>query len=88
MYAIRSYYEFPDAFAAEIDNGHMRDVEDTCALAHGMMLFFLRPVVQRHVPATEIDDACAGLDVFVVITSYSIHYTKLYEGRNLHTLAL
>ena len=34
-----------------------------CVATHRMMLLDLRAVVDRHVPAGEVDHACAGGDV-------------------------
>ena len=47
----------------EIDNRHVRDIKHTGIATDGMMLIDLRPVMQRHVPATEIDNARIGGDV-------------------------
>ena len=54
------------ALTREIDNRHVRDVEDPRVAAHGVVFFFLRAVMQRHVPAAEVDDARVGGDVLVV----------------------
>ena len=57
--------EFAHARAVQIDDGHVRDVENAGALAHRVVFVFLRTVVQRHVPATKIDDsgACGHVPV-------------------------
>jgi hypothetical protein len=53
----------PDAGALEIDDAHVRDVEDTGAAAHRVMLGNLGAVLQRHVPAAEIHHPGAKLVV-------------------------
>ena len=54
--------------AARIDHAHVRHVEDAGVAAHRVVLFDLRAVVDRHVPAAEIDHARAVLDMQVIKT--------------------
>ena len=65
--------EVPSALTCEIDDRHVRHVEDPGILPYGKVLFFLRTIVQRHIPATEIDDACTGFNVLVVMRSLCAH---------------
>jgi hypothetical protein len=44
----------------------MRNIKNTSVPANGVMLFFLRTVMQRHIPAAKIDDASTGINVFFV----------------------
>ena len=67
--------EFANALAREIDDRHVRYVEHAGTLANGEMLLFLRTIVQRHVPAAEIDDTRAGFDVLVIERSFQTHST-------------
>ncbi len=57
----------------EIDDAHVRDVEDAGGAAHGVVLADLRAVLDGHVPAAEIDEAGAQLVVKVVKRSASSH---------------
>ena len=43
----------------EVDHAHVRDVEHAGGAAHGVVLADLRAVVDRHVPAAEVDHAGA-----------------------------
>jgi hypothetical protein len=43
-----------------VDHAHVRDVEHARVATHGVVLVDLRAVVQRHVPAAEIDHARTG----------------------------
>ena len=52
--------------AARVDDAHVRDVEHAGVAAHRVVLLDLRAVVDRHVPAAEIDHAGAQLDVQVI----------------------
>ena len=56
--------------AGQIDDRPVRDVEYARVLAHRMMFLFLRTVVQRHIPTTEIDDARAGSNVSIIKWSF------------------
>ena len=47
------------ARAAQVDDAHVRDVEHAGVAPHRVVLFDLRAVVERHVPAGEIDHARA-----------------------------
>ena len=49
------------AVAVQVDHGHVRDIEHPGAAAHDVVLVDLRTVVQRHVPAAEIDHLGAQL---------------------------
>ena len=51
--------------AGHVDVEHVRDIEHAGILAHGVVLFQLRAIGQRHVPAAEVDHSGAGGDVFV-----------------------
>ena len=51
--------EIARAGAFEVDDAHVRDVEHAGVAAHRVMLVDLRAVVDRHVPAAEIDHARA-----------------------------
>ena len=61
------------AITCEVDNCHVRHVEYTGFVADCVMFLFLRAVVDRHVPATEVDDACAGLEVLFVQWCFQSH---------------
>jgi hypothetical protein len=43
--------------ASEVEGEHVRDVEHAGIAAHGVVLLDLRAVVDRHVPAGEVDHA-------------------------------
>ena len=62
------------AVAAQVDHAHVRDVEHARVAAHGMVLLDLRAVVDRHVPAAEIDGAGARSHVRVVERSAQTHF--------------
>jgi hypothetical protein len=66
--------KFPGPLTGEVHDGHVRYVEDAGMLPYGVVLFLLRAVVQRHVPATEIDDARAGSDVLIKKRRFFCHY--------------
>ena len=70
MYAIRSYYDDPDLLAFGQDH-----------------LGLGRPVFQPDLIPHQLDDLGLGGGPYpaldFVITSYSIHYTKLYETGQL-----
>ena len=73
-------------------------VEDACGAANGVVLADLRAVLDRHIPAAEIDDAGAQLVVKIVKRSASTHiWTSRSQracgqarankkGRQAHTL--
>ena len=70
MYAIRSYYAFfeplgMNAFGEQVEAGQSQEVEESVP---GPILC---PVFRGRAPF---------LAAMAVITSYSIHYTKLYEA--------
>ncbi|MNP14024.1 hypothetical protein D3C76_1063320 [compost metagenome] len=52
--------KLPGATAAQIDDGHVGDIEHPGVGAHCMVLIDLRAVVQRHHPTVEIDHARAA----------------------------
>ena len=47
--------ELARARAVQVDDGHVRDVEHAGVAAHLLVLLDLRAVVDRHVPAAEVD---------------------------------
>ena len=53
------------ARAAQVHDAHVGNVEHARIAAHRVVLLDLGPVIDRHVPAAEIDDACARGDVDV-----------------------
>jgi len=57
--------ELPHARTLEIGDAHVGDVEDARAATHGVVLGELGAVLQRHVPAAEVDDPGAELLVQV-----------------------
>ena len=59
--------------AAKVGGAHVRYVEHAAILTDGMMFLDLRTVVQRHVPATEVDHAGAQLAVLVVKNCFLRH---------------
>ena len=65
--------EFPDTSAGQVHDGHVRHIEYAGIAAHRVVLFDLRTIVQRHVPAAEVDDFCAMLDMCVVKRSLKAH---------------
>ena len=52
--------------AADIHHGHVRHVEHPAVTAHLMVLLNLRTVMQRHVPAAEIDHFGTQSQVLIV----------------------
>ena len=86
MYAIRSYY----GLAGVVDvPGHERFIHNMLAGVGGMDLVLLvidvmegvMPQTREHLQILELLGIQRG--VVVVITSYSIHYTKLYDRKGL-----
>ena len=65
--------ELARARPVHVDNGHVRNVEHAGVAAHGMMLLDLRTVVERHVPAAEIDHLGAKRTVRIVEYSLARH---------------
>ena len=59
--------------AADIGDEHVRDVEHAGVAPHGVMLFDLRAVVDRHVPAAEVHHAGARGDVRFVQRRLEAH---------------
>jgi len=57
----------------QVDDGHMGNIEHSGMPAHGMMFLFLRAVVQRHIPATEIHDLGAGFNVLLMFRCLLAH---------------
>ena len=51
--------------AARLDLAHVRDVEDARRFAHGHVLLAHALVLNRHLPAREVDELGPGLDVAV-----------------------
>jgi hypothetical protein len=51
--------KFAGARAMQIDHRHVRDVEHAGVAPHGVMFLDLRAVIDRHVPAAEVDHARA-----------------------------
>ena len=80
--------EVTSALALQVDDGHVRYVEHAGLITHGMMLFLLRTVVQRHVPATEIDDPRSGLEMLFVMWCFQTHEVtpKPKKGGRRHRL--
>ena len=58
--------ELPNLPATEVDHGHVRNIEYAGIRAYGVMLLLLGAIVQRHVPAAEIDDAGIRGHVLIV----------------------
>ncbi len=58
--------ELARARAVQVDHGHVRDIEHAGVAAHLVMLLDLRAVVERHVPAAEVDHLGAGGAVGIV----------------------
>ena len=58
--------ELPRARAAQVDHGHVADVEHAGVAAHVVMFLDLRAVVDRHVPAAEVDHLGAERTMGVV----------------------
>jgi hypothetical protein len=50
----------------QIDHTHVRHIEHTRITSYVVVLFDLRTVVDRHIPAAEVDHACALRDVQIV----------------------
>ena len=61
------------ACALEVDDPHVRDIEHAGGAAHRVVLADLRAVLHRHVPAGEVDQACAELLVQFVERGLSSH---------------
>ena len=57
----------------DVENRHVGNVEHASPPANNMVFVELRSVVKRHIPATEIDDACAGIDVLLVERRFMSH---------------
>ena len=90
MYAIRSYYALRIAF----DSWKLRDVYETAirlAAKNGIknmsnyLLYNYKELPVELYRRMKLNvDLCEELDVSIyVITSYSIHYTKLYDTDNI-----
>ena len=56
----------PRTGATDVDHGHVRNVEHAGRAAHRLVLGDLRTVVDRHVPAGEIDYPGAGVQVLLI----------------------
>ena len=59
--------------SGDIDGAHVRDVEHAAVAAHGVVFFELRTVVQRHVPAAEVDHFGAEAAMRVVEDGFLCH---------------
>ena len=70
-----------DAGTAQVDRAHVRDVEHARVAPHGVVLLDLRAVVDRHVPAAEIDHARAGRDMEVIERCSSSHAPSRCKSR-------
>ena len=75
--------EFTDAGAGEVDHGHVRDVEHAGRLAHQVVLVELRTVVDRHVPAAEIDHLRAERAVGLVEDGLLGHRDACLRGAGI-----
>ena len=81
MYAIRSYYEFD---VTMILNGALGGL---VAVTAGPDLYnFHIPILIGAIGGALVVFAVPLFDKLSVITSYSIHYTKLYESEDHQTL--
>jgi hypothetical protein len=69
--------EWARAITTQVDDRHMRDIKHAGIATHGVMFFFLRAVVQWHIPATEVDDASCGCDVLVIQRRFRTHLSFL-----------
>src|SRR3546814_8310960 len=67
----------------QVDHGHVRDVEHAGIAAHLVVLLDLRTVVERHVPAAEVDHLRAEGAVGVVEYRLAGH-SGLVGGREHH----
>ena len=77
MYAIRSYYVTP---SQEIFRRLNTEEVDIAAFRQGhISLFAVRPLTVLRADALDLAGDDGGVHIRV-ITSYSIHYTKLYDG--------
>ena len=90
MYAIRSYYEYKrmkhrgivcekcgvEVIASKVRRERMGHIELAAPVAH---IWFLKTLPSKI--GTLLDMTMSDLEkvLYFVITSYSIHYTKLYE---------
>jgi hypothetical protein len=66
--------------ADDVDGAHVGDIEHAAVGAHGMVLLDLRAIVDRHVPAAEIDHAGAGCAMNVIEYGFLRHISPLGEG--------
>ena len=90
MYAIRSYYENRSDLAAAAERGLGGAMIDRLALDKAriaQMAAGIEEVAALPDPVGEVDMGGSAYFALVigpalVITSYSIHYTKLYEERS------
>jgi hypothetical protein len=72
-FASRCRQVLADARAAQVHGAHVRDVEHARVAAHRVVLLELGAVVERHVPAAEVDHARAEFDVSRVERSPECH---------------
>ncbi|MNT05034.1 hypothetical protein D3C72_1396360 [compost metagenome] len=79
--------EFTGTGTAQINNGHMGDVEHTGILTHGVVLIDLGAIMQRHHPAMKIYHARTARHVLVVQWGLLCHLfplsTQVAEDRVL-----
>ena len=82
MYAIRSYYDMP--YHKEFSNAELEYAASDVIVLHPLCDILAQQMEQEGL----IDTALLEFEFLIpcseiVITSYSIHYTKLYEGTAL-----
>ena len=82
MYAIRSYYDVPYSGLIDFMKKNHHQVKKVIIVSRKSDLI---PDVNKELEAVGVDtlrifdDFGFSLDELLVITSYSIHYTKLYD---------
>ena len=92
MYAIRSYYASPKNFVYQATLGKYRVnlekfgceeypllVADTVVTAHGKILRKAKDEADARAILLTQSGSDVSIITCIVITSYSIHYTKLYD---------
>ena len=72
MYAIRSYYEIVDLSEEDVRDTLVREIR----LPGPERLWYVAECFRFGMTLDEVHEICA---IDPVITSYSIHYTKLYD---------
>ncbi len=58
--------KFAHPRTAQVDHAHVRDIEHARRASHRQVLFDLRPVIDGHVPTTEVNDARTAREVQIV----------------------